>query len=280
METGTSLQFKRRHQRSNLRKRPRGFAESPVNDDSGNSKHLHAGSEYGSRGIARPKTSDDKIVAKERSEHSHMLDTVAAGGHFYDMSDDADADAKKHEALATASRPQIDAADVNSSQKCSSARDARKPFGPIRAPSHIRSSIRVDYQPDICKDFKETGYCGFGDACKFLHDRGDYKAGWQLDRDWHEEQKLRRLNPDSGSTELLVVRPEEDLDSDGFPFACFICRGKFTSPVVTLCSHYFCEPCILQHLESASTCPICMKQLRGILNSASKLIAKLGGTSA
>lgn len=25
-------------------------------------------------------------------------------------------------------------------------------------------------------------YCGYGDACKFMHDRGDYKSGWELDR--------------------------------------------------------------------------------------------------
>ena len=47
---------------------------------------------------------------------------------------------------------------------------------------------RFDYQPDICKDWKETGYCGFGDACKFMHDRGDYKAGWELERDWNAKQ--------------------------------------------------------------------------------------------
>lgn len=34
--------------------------------------------------------------------------------------------------------------------------------GPIRAPSNIRSTVRWDYQPDICKDYKETGFCGFG----------------------------------------------------------------------------------------------------------------------
>ena len=34
--------------------------------------------------------------------------------------------------------------------------------GPIRAPDNIRSTVRWDYQPDICKDFKETGFCGFG----------------------------------------------------------------------------------------------------------------------
>lgn len=25
---------------------------------------------------------------------------------------------------------------------------------------------RFDYQPDICKDYKETGRCGYGDSCK------------------------------------------------------------------------------------------------------------------
>jgi RING finger protein 113A len=54
--------------------------------------------------------------------------------------------------------------------------------GPLRASTNVRMTVRVDYQPDICKDYKETGYCGFGDACKFMHDRGDYKAGWELDR--------------------------------------------------------------------------------------------------
>ncbi|KAK7359254.1 hypothetical protein VNO77_01207 [Canavalia gladiata] len=36
--------------------------------------------------------------------------------------------------------------------------------GPLRASAHIRVSARFDYQPDICKDYKETGYCGYGDA--------------------------------------------------------------------------------------------------------------------
>jgi hypothetical protein len=40
---------------------------------------------------------------------------------------------------------------------------------------------RFDYQPDICKDYKETGFCSYGDSCKFMHDRGDYKSGWELE---------------------------------------------------------------------------------------------------
>ncbi|XP_063908252.1 E3 ubiquitin-protein ligase RNF113A-like [Zophobas morio] len=58
--------------------------------------------------------------------------------------------------------------------------------GPIRAPANLRATVRWDYQPDICKDYKETGFCGFGDSCIFLHDRSDYKHGWQLEREWAE----------------------------------------------------------------------------------------------
>ena len=43
-------------------------------------------------------------------------------------------------------------------------------YGPIRAPAYLRSTVRWDYQPDICKDYKETGYCGFGgEQCADLH---------------------------------------------------------------------------------------------------------------
>jgi len=73
--------------------------------------------------------------------------------------------------------------------------------GPQRSNnSTIRTVTITDYQPDVCKDYKgahtvlpyffflsrrtggltdklqhfitETGFCGFGDTCKFLHDRG------------------------------------------------------------------------------------------------------------
>jgi len=42
-------------------------------------------------------------------------------------------------------------------------------FGPIKGPSaSIRTITLTDFQPDVCKDYKETGFCGFGDTCKFL----------------------------------------------------------------------------------------------------------------
>lgn len=63
--------------------------------------------------------------------------------------------------------------------------------GPVRAPAHLRATVRWDYQPDICKDYKETGFCGFGDSCKFLHDRSDYKFGWQLEQEMQQGVLLK-----------------------------------------------------------------------------------------
>ncbi|KAK9480787.1 hypothetical protein V1514DRAFT_324459 [Lipomyces japonicus] len=67
----------------------------------------------------------------------------------------------------------------------------KKKIGPLKASSSIRSSTVVDYQPDVCKDYKLTGFCGYGDSCKFLHMRENYKAGWQLDKEWEEVQKKK-----------------------------------------------------------------------------------------
>lgn len=71
-------------------------------------------------------------------------------------------------------------------------KSAKNSFGPQKASLFIRSSSMFDYQPDICKDYKETGFCGFGDSCKFLHDRSDYKYGWEIERDWETDGKMRR----------------------------------------------------------------------------------------
>jgi RING finger protein 113A len=35
-------------------------------------------------------------------------------------------------------------------------------LGPIRSTQFMRASVRWDYAPDICKDYKETGFCTFG----------------------------------------------------------------------------------------------------------------------
>ena len=121
--------------------------------------------------------------------------------------------------------------------------------GPVQASANVRITSRFDYQPDICKDYKETGFCGFGDTCKYIHDRGDYKSGWELEREWETQQKTRMLeremtgflkseevgdpmmNPDGDSSGNKDTN--QGKEDDGLPWACLICRLNFTHPVVT-----------------------------------------------
>lgn len=137
--------------------------------------------------------------------------------------------------------------------------------GPIRAPEHLRATVRWDYQPDICKDYKETGFCGFGDSCKFLHDRSDYKHGWQIERELEEGRY--GANDDEN---YEVSSDEEDL-----PFKCFICRESFKNPIITKCRHYFCEACALQHYRKSKRCYVCNTQTNGVFNPAKELMAKM-----
>ncbi|ETO15210.1 hypothetical protein RFI_22153 [Reticulomyxa filosa] len=73
-------------------------------------------------------------------------------------------------------------------------------IGPQRAPDNVKITCRFDYQPDICKDWKETGYCGYGLSCKFVHDRSDYKAGWQIENDWNQKREKLKLKVKAGET--------------------------------------------------------------------------------
>ncbi|KAI4467428.1 zinc finger protein [Holotrichia oblita] len=139
--------------------------------------------------------------------------------------------------------------------------------GPIRAPANLRATVRWDYQPDICKDYKETGFCGFGDSCKFLHDRSDYKHGWQLEREWESGEYGRDSDDDK--------KYEIDSDGDDFPLTCTICRKTFVDPIITRCKHYFCEKCALERYRKSTRCFICNTQTNGVFNPAKELILKL-----
>lgn len=154
--------------------------------------------------------------------------------------------------------------------------------GPIRAAAHVRVTARFDYQPDICKDYKETGFCGFGDTCIYLHDRGDTVSGWQLEQQWEQQQKIKKEKQQQEMIDFATgkVAATEDGTAgpsaeDGIPFACHICRDPFKNPVATNCGHYFCETCIMNHVRTVSeACPVCGKDTGSVFNLPSKLIAK------
>ncbi|KAF7443062.1 Pre-mRNA-splicing factor cwc24 [Pyrenophora tritici-repentis] len=118
--------------------------------------------------------------------------------------------------------------------------------GPMKASTNIRTITVTDYTPDVCKDYKQTGFCGFGDNCKFLHAREDYAAGWKLDREWEMSTKGKKPG---GTVVASANKDNKEKDEDGIdfallekiPFACLICKKPYKTPIITKCGHYFCE---------------------------------------
>ena len=141
--------------------------------------------------------------------------------------------------------------------------------GPVRAPTNIRQITITDFQPDVCKDYKETGWCGFGDTCKFLHDRSDYMNGWQLDQAWNKMQAQK-----SGAA-AFDSDEEEDSDDEEYPFACLITRQPFKDPIVTKCGHYFEKSAALKRFQKTPKCYACGAPTGGIFNKPQGLIKKL-----
>jgi RING finger protein 113A len=157
---------------------------------------------------------DKKVKLNEVSEGSNNSRDERA--QDANMKQDGEIDDGMYRGAANYHKPLTKRTDVM---------DSKMTHGPIRATANVRTITMMDYQPDVCKDYKETGFCGYGDSCKFLHDRGDYLAGWQLDK----------VDPTSGQP----IVDEED-EEEEVPFACLICRQPFTDPVITKCGHYFC----------------------------------------
>lgn len=113
-------------------------------------------------------------------------------------------------------------------------------------PDNTKPTCRFDYAKDLCKDYNESGYCVFGDTCIFLHDRGDYKSGWELELEWNN--KVRE-------------NAKEEVNEDST--VCKICDKERTAPVSAECGHIFCESCALEAFTSSKKCPVCKKVWKG-----------------
>ncbi|KAF2875317.1 hypothetical protein BDV95DRAFT_564806 [Massariosphaeria phaeospora] len=162
----------------------------------------------------------------------------------------------------------------SSTEKATDA-SARR-IGPMKASTNIRTITVTDYTPDVCKDYKQTGFCGFGDNCKFLHAREDYAAGWKLDRDWEISTKGKKP---SGTIIASANRNAKEKDEDGvdlamlekIPFVCILCKKPYKSPIITKCGHYFCEACAMQRYQKDPTCAVCHAKTQGVFNAARNL---------
>jgi RING finger protein 113A len=229
---------------------------------------------------------EEAVRANKKSKTSHQDDSAPLSSvmHQYAAASEKPKSAAEL-ATSTAQHHPEQKADADTAERGEDGifRDkTRNKFlaGPIKASAFVRTTCRFDYQPDICKDYKDTGFCGFGDTCIYLHDRGDTLTGWQLEQQWEEQRKkdLQKREMDAFATEGKTpdeVKPLVNTD-DGLPFACHLCREAFKEPVVTSCGHYFCEACIMSHTRQSEkgTCPICNKDTHGVFNQPTKLLMK------
>merc|ERR1712151_1155634 len=124
-------------------------------------------------------------------------------------------------------------------------------LGPTRNTlSNVRSTMRIEFwnsssgtDGGICKDYKETGYCGFGDTCKYAHDRSDYKSGHILEQEWEAKQKRIEAKKRKRWEKRVMKQAEDggggdddddsdysdeasDSDSDDLPLCCQNCRER------------------------------------------------------
>lgn len=126
--------------------------------------------------------------------------------------------------------------------------------------ANLITTILTDYQPDVCKDFKQTGYCGYGDSCKFLHSRDDFKAGWSLNYEWKIDKN--------------EISDEKEKVLKNIPFKCILCKDNYKDPVVTKCGHYFCSKCFIHRSKKVTICAICDVDTHGVAKVGS-VIKKL-----
>uniref|UniRef100_A0A146L3J3 RING finger protein 113A n=1 Tax=Lygus hesperus TaxID=30085 RepID=A0A146L3J3_LYGHE len=112
----------------------------------------------------------------------------------------------------------------------------------------------MDFQPDICKDYKETGICGWGDKCKFLHERGEFISSVDVERQW-----IQRLEASKREAKLAALaKVQTDMHE------CGLCRNTLQNAVTVECKHRFCEDCLLKILHSSTKCPICSHETHGV----------------
>ncbi|TQS36240.1 hypothetical protein Golomagni_03314 [Golovinomyces magnicellulatus] len=153
----------------------------------------------------------------------------------------------------------------------------KRNVGPLKAPTNLRTITVTDFAPDVCKDYKQTGFCGFGDSCKYLHAREDYKHGWQLDKEWENITKGRKITGGTkiSSADRKVLDDESEDDDaklENVPFACIICKENYQDPIITKCRHYFCEKCALKRYKKYQSCAACGAATGGVFNVARSLI--------
>lgn len=178
----SSIIFKKRGAKPNgkFRKRPVTPTLSPSDDDSSDSSG--SGNES-SHGIKRRKKDTGVVTASSasnRSSHKELFATsvpadrnipIAGTNDATKHTDWFDEDSKVSQSSKSRVMPQEtqipDGTYKGLANQTSFIRKnpnaPTRSVGPIKAATNIRTITVTDYSPDVCKDFKQTGFCGFGD---------------------------------------------------------------------------------------------------------------------
>lgn len=186
-DTAPVAVFKRRGAKgkANLRKRP---ATPPPASDS-DSDYSSSEDESGQRVKRRKKTAGVTVSSKnfqsgdkDLSASAHVADRNAPisnandatkQSNWYDEND-KDALSAKNLLGSTRSISKSDQPDgtykglANQTSFIQKNPDApQRTVGPIKAATNIRTITVTDFAPDVCKDYKTTGFCGFGKRTLF-----------------------------------------------------------------------------------------------------------------
>jgi RING finger protein 113A len=287
--------------RSNIRKRPATPPPASKSDSDSDGDYSSSEDESGRRVKRRKKTtvinatsSLNKADDKDLTASAYTADRTAAitnandatkQSNWYDEDAKDALSAKNLLGSSKAAPKDTQASDglykglANQTSFIQKNPDApNRTVGPVKAPTNIRTITVTDFAPDVCKDYKQTGFCGFGDNCKFLHDRSVVQQGWQIDREWEKVHKGKTnlggtvvASADRTKNDAANGEDEEEKMLEKIPFACIICKQSYREPIVTKCGHYFCEPCALKRYRKDPTCAACGAGTMGVFNSAKRL---------